>query len=317
MKRLLTFVLVAVAVTFSSCLKKIEYPVSPVQGGIMMYGFANQTNTVALDPINIAIRLNTLLWEAKTQSEATGQEISYKDVLVRINNMDQKLIDRLFQSAQNVKDENGVYTITYPHTYYTRTDLARRGTFTINTYNKTLYETGSQWDFSVTNSNEEKAYVELGSGVNIYYGGTGMTLTGSESGHITANGNFEGYTNTNTEHSANWRVSANLNMGGKHGYSEIMNPENDIEFGFTSNGRLMNVSNYSHSVMKTEENLVYTPSCGASKIMSGHVYVKFPDLHKANKEMYPAEDVKVVWKKGADCTSTATVIYNGLTEEQK
>lgn len=104
-----------------------------------LYQMITTQNNVAMDPFNVAYRLNIYLEEGETQA----------------------IKDKLFPTQTEIKTEdNKVYTIVYAYSEadLNRKDLARQGTLIIDTHGSKLSEENAVWEIS---TNSDNAYAVL------------------------------------------------------------------------------------------------------------------------------------------------------------
>lgn len=313
MNRLFTLLAVALTISLSSCMKSTKYEPSPVQGGINIYNSVNNTNVISLDPLNIAIRLNTLIYDAKQNATADLNNVIVKDDKDKEYNVK----TALFGAATIILKTGTKYSITYQSGYESQTDLNRRGTFFVETTNdKNLYEEEARWTVTMgtgTEAANTKPYIYGGSsGNNIYYGESSYSLSNYGAGTIEVNGTYSGY--VKEEYKADWTVHSTISLYDAKGLISLKGAEK-ITIDYTSSGKLLNSTALStESSISTYTALDYKPSCGISNIQSGKITARFPDLKVTYPQDHPSDVVTVEWTAGTSCRSTIDVTYNGFTE---
>lgn len=149
MKKILLFIVSAFTIT--SCAIKDAAPPDPNIGALNILNSVMFQNRFALDPLNVAFRLNTLIVEADMDG-------------VSLDNISAATRNRLFgEKVVITLDDQGVYTLDYKGVPAKGDDL-REGKIKIKTNGfRTLSEGNAVWDVMI-------------SGDDCYYFGWGVNL---------------------------------------------------------------------------------------------------------------------------------------------
>lgn len=131
MKKL--FLLLGCIAAFSSCLKNDKWESDVVDNGVAIYVNVLMQNQLALDPFNIAFRLNSLIVEGNGDYTAASEKI--KETL-------------LGRDVKIAYDEiSGIYTVTFDKS---KTEFTRSGSVQIKTNGfATLGESMAQWQVNL------------------------------------------------------------------------------------------------------------------------------------------------------------------------
>lgn len=129
--------LVAVALLFVSCDKsKSEIP-DPFEGYKGLYNLVSVQNNVAMDPFNVAYRLNIYLNAIKNNPSNA-----------------QSLRTKFFEGAEISTKDNETYTLKYTFpTQMPVNDLWRNGTVIINTHGQDLSAPNAIWEVTTDSDN--------------------------------------------------------------------------------------------------------------------------------------------------------------------
>ena len=140
MKKIGSFLLGAVAL-LTGCSGGADFSGSKYDTAEEMYVQISTQNTIALDPMNVAMRLNTLLIEADKQ----GLSIVDDDIVLTNNNIRLDIKRKMFGFGTRFKElAPGEYSIYYLSNYQpgVNEDNTRYGTIIINTGGKYLNDLG-------------------------------------------------------------------------------------------------------------------------------------------------------------------------------
>ncbi len=329
MKKLVaSFALVSV-LSLASCLKSPETTPSPVAKGVELYNVAMSMQHMALDPANVAFRLSIYLAEAKAQSIDITSTTALNDwganSTVTVGSRNINLRNTLFSFGVTFEVADGVYTVIYPNSYYSESDVIRHGKIIIDTNGKTnLYEfeSGDEWEISL--GADEVAYP-----VSNSYGSAGYDI------YVRT---VSSYTISYADDELWWIDVVDLKSH-LEGDQEVLWSANERVLSYNWDGKyasLVNASTYfsvwsgstgeGNSVFNTDavyamryivdSDITFRPACSWTFFESGTETVEFTALNY-DKTNYPGRYVTVDWYKGTTaCTKYADVTYNGFVERR-
>lgn len=161
MKKIL-LLLASTPLLFNSCLKNNDIPdPDPMQPAIIIYEISNSQNALALDPWNIAVRLNSLLIEARDQAGDVEDLTGYIVAESKKN-----LLGSTTDISYNQAD--GIYTLAFYGSTPVYNDLARNGTLFIRTNGYATLEEDATWEiYTATNDIYSCLDAELSYRINL------------------------------------------------------------------------------------------------------------------------------------------------------
>lgn len=320
MKRILFLFILGVTTLLSSCINGDDES-SPTLPGVYIYANVKFTNDLAVDPINVAVRLNILLMEAE------GDPSNFDSAVVTISDNDYNVKDELFGSNVDIEETStGVFAVTYSDSYNESYNLLRRGTFIIDTKNySSLYEDGSVWDISMGQSDSENDYrpymVSYSSSIDYYYGDNSTyTIYGSSYFELLAEGCAYPISSQADDDSDNgeWSVSMTIgfydNTDAQFGLEDILNSTKDITLNFNNYGSLVTSPSYSSYMKGT--NAVYRASLLPNDFIDGEIEAYDSASNASDPSTYPTSVTVVTRIFDEDSETVGNyVYYNGVTEQ--
>lgn len=322
MRKFYLFAVAALCLSLTSCLKGTEYEPSKVAGGLQLYSIVSNQNAVALDPMNIAFRLNTLLFEVKA---ANNPDVTIDNIKITVDNNEFKLKDKLFGSAVIAETAvgSGIYTFEFNEYNAASNDYTHEGTLKINTLGKLLSELvpGEMWD--IQNHTSELFTLVAGRlryAIDFDESGYYISNEGANKWRLFTSGiglvSFD--KNASNDLKSAWIIDYTITQNkGEQGYVDITKSEYSLAG--TCEGKPMGVdfdfkydAYTSPLILKASCRNVYSKS---TPIFGGTEDVRVVDESKLNPTYFPSSYVKFQWKQGAtDCATYAEVSYNGFME---
>lgn len=307
------FILGAVAM-LSSCNNSDE-DTYKTEAGVYIYYVVNFTDGIAVDPINVATRLNILY------IAAGGDESKFSTATTAIGDKDYVVRDMLFgENVSIVETSTGVFAVTYSESYSTTYDVLRRGTYIINTNNTSLYEDNSEWTITMGQSkadNDIKPYLDIYDYYEDYYIGDNSTYTikGSSIYEFVVSGTAYPISSQASDESeaAAWNIDMTISFPEAYDIEDIYNTENEIVMQFANSGLLVDSEDSSSSLVG--ENITYVPSLSRTDFISGEINAYDPNSTEEDSHTFPSPSVNIVRTYYEDYGySFNTVTYNGITE---
>lgn len=296
MKKILFGAIIALTFIFSSCFKQDEYEDSEIVGIYYLNHAIMNQHIVALDPFNVALRLNALLIES---------EGDYTD---------QTLITKLFgdKSTVSYDETDGIYSIYFDGS--ATTDLARTGITIINTNGyANLMEANASWDIKTIASSQYKLTTDDGGIIVNIPEGTSSAYTVSNSGTrwTVRMRNFQSYYYSYSSEKSDWTGTYTIVPDTFSGSSEILKDTKfyidvDVESSVAMRSRdEVNVS--------TENPIRFNPVCGVRALAPGGT---MKVILASGSMLDPTSYYTATWLTSiSGCLPPLLLSYNGITQE--
>lgn len=274
--------------------------------GWVMHTNVTTTNTLALDPVNVAMRFSFLLKEAGGFESIDTAKITYlgKSKLIR---------DLLFDSEETCDiteiEADSTYAISYGEDFSLSGDRTRFGTMFINMKKgKTLFDSNASWqvNFGQDTLGYARPYLQ-GTSSSVYYGDSSyVNISHMGSGYfiIESVSKAKSLNQTSSSIEADWTVDMSVDFLSDD-YS-FANTTDSIYMEFSGYGNLLDTKEgYSQESSGT---LMYKPSCSKTNYISGKVYT-----YDENTPL-PTVTVQRIRVDDSSCSYYTYVSYNGYTE---
>lgn len=298
---------------------------SPVYVGLSIYNTAVVQSTHALDPVNVAFRLNTLLSDKQAQ-----QVESIHDVLTPADANEKKfLFGELTMIEENYMNVAGDYRITFDDDKG-QSDRARRGAFIISTGNKLLtdiVDSQDAWIIS-TDANALPSYLIASTSESLSVEGWAsyeISAQSAQDNQITYVASFSDYkcgSNLGVYKSSlmgQYSITPNVRADKLLTMAEARKAE--YRFSIAISGptfAALDGVNQTNLTYTTSSDGYWRPNCsysnGVSYRHSGEEFVSLAGNY--DKEAFPSSFVTVKFSTvtTADCSKvSATINYNGET----
>ncbi|MDR2886349.1 MAG: hypothetical protein LBU95_06180 [Rikenellaceae bacterium] len=329
MKRSLTFFAFALcaALALSSCIKneEISYEDQMKSSGSTLYSYGAAYHGRALGPAYIALRLNTLLYEA----DRLGADLNFgyaTDEGEVVETKEGQVIDyraKLFGNATFVHTNPGeageTVTITYPNNYSSNTasDYEYNGSITFVTHGNRLGVDDDQnevtWEVRMNSDNPLSR-----SGIYFKWGDGDYTISVTS---ITVT-DFQSYYSGAENCKSSWDASYWFSPGDT--YIETPSYVNytgmAMTHGGSSEGTLIKStpSEMELTVSYTVSSTLTTQfKCAMNAITAGTEKVSAPDFKTVNPETFPESSATMVWSwpNESACTRYGVLTYAGFSAQ--
>jgi hypothetical protein len=297
-------------VVMTSCMKQKEMTVEERMQitGANLYNSGASSHGMLMIPARIALRLNTLIYEAELQ------EIDMTDpnfeVMVEIDGRDVDCREALFSNAA-FRVEDDVITVVYPQNYDWQTsgDYPLEGEISFDTDGGMLYE--GQWTISTGTTEQTRLRVSQSDGYNTAtmffdwssysFGSSGLAVY-----------DLQNYNSGKEDLASSW--NADMYLATDVDYFDNSTLENFTKMILTQDGECSGtMMKYHESEPAVElfyesDGVEFHYACSLTAPLSGEETVYSYDLD----ETWPDDEVTVTWTKAANqCARTGVMDYAG------
>ena len=302
-------------VGMSSCLKS-SFEEDPVLGGKQIYNYAANQNTMSLDAVSAAFRLNIILTEAKSAG-VTDLDGLKELTLTLSENTKINLWNRLLGSSVTIESPSaGVYELDFSDTSFSYGN--REGTIRISTGGKLLDELGDSdgWNISFKEG-EPFEYYTTSETLRVENGNFAIFKRSDRSWQISVMEYAARYVYSSANEGVLSAWDGDFVVSQSGGSSFTYDDCNKSEFllwGFSAGSTYFRGAGMTYQI-EEDTPLCYSLPCG--QVTSGKVKAAFDFNVAIDTETYPSREVEVEWQKGAgSCTVSVCVYYNGLSQVQ-
>ncbi|MCC8018629.1 MAG: hypothetical protein LIO85_02490 [Rikenellaceae bacterium] len=318
MKKLFLFLIIFSVAGLTSCLDSNETAVSELSAGVSIYNTAKAQVNLELDPLTIALKLNTLIETAET----LGVDYTEAEIVVQEEDEDEdveeetaKAVERLFGSG-SVTRSGSVWTIVFNDTdALDKEQCYRSGTVVIETNGYTLteiYDAGSMWEITMPGNSYDvwfpTMYTDKFNNVfDFYYIEPGDY--GANSWNIS--GYCRSYIGTETHASSELSYTLINEGGGSFYYNDILAAAFYLS-GYSEGNGVFSGGIHTRYEAKSVK---YKPSCSLYLIYGG-TETAIMDRSALALADFPSNQVKYNWYDDTasnSCGNAVEISYNGYT----
>lgn len=318
MKKLFLFLIITSVAGLTSCLDKDETTVSELSVGVSIYNTARAQVNLELDPLAIALKLNTLIETAET----LGVDYTEAEIVVQEEDEDEETeeetanaLERLFGSA-SITRSGTVWTIVFSGTdILEKEQCYRSGTVVIETNGYTLteiYDAGSMWEITMPGNSYDvyfpSMYNEKFNNVfDFYYIEPGDY--GANSWNIS--GYSRSYIGSETHAASDLSYSLINEGGGSFFYNDILSAAFYLS-GYSEGSGVFSGGIHTRYEAKS---LKYKPSCSLY-LTYGGTETAIMDRSALPLADFPSNQVKYNWYDDTAsnaCGNSVEISYNGQT----
>lgn len=320
MKKFIYLLVLVPVLLFSSC--NTDTKDSPVLKGIKIYNAANFQNSQAMEPLDIAFKLNVLLSEAIEQNIDINDMLALNNMTVSVgdDNTNYNVMRTFFNTRYELSVDNGVYTLTYT---FPDTANGLDGKYIIDTKGKLLTELdlGESWELNLDKNNRDNfTYYINGSPIISVDNTVQYTISvGAVTGAWDIN--IQGYVAKygNLTNKCNWASEYTLQRIEGDGAMTFANARGSVfefsgeGYGTTFEGVEMGYSIPVANPWKVVAKCRTENGGFRYNLAEGRSTARFTGTY--DESYYPSPECTLNWSTDSTmCGSYYTVIYNGHTE---
>ncbi|MCD7970661.1 MAG: hypothetical protein LUF87_09940 [Alistipes sp.] len=314
-KFFLTTLAAALCLPFYSCLDSASETVTGVEGGVALYNLARFQIDMDMDPMILALKLNTLMETADQQFEdwsvakvTIGEDDDATEVL---------LLDQLFGEGNSVKRNGDEWILMFQdRTTMEKEKYYRDGEVVINTngyrLGDLLADPSASWEVTVAEGGYNMVMLSGDNFVNRldYYTITG---DGSLGNTWVAEGRSTSYYVGYESQAASWPFAYEVYFPGEASFyfNDILNSQFLVNADIQGRPVLTD-----YEVRYEAIDLKYKPRCAFWFIFGGMELVEVLNRSSLSVEDFPELYVKYAWfdqSATTDCYYTVEISYNGTT----